>query len=188
MADQANIEAGYCQCGCGGRTTITTRAEPSRGINKGVPRRFIRGHHRRNRDRYVVIELSHDTPCWVWKLARNKDGYGRVRDGGTVKLAHRVEYEEQFGPIPPGLTLDHLCGERGCVNPAHLEPVSLEENRRRAGSVKLRPEDVQVIRSSGDKQRVLAERFSVSQSQISRTKARKSWASLECPELAAAMM
>jgi hypothetical protein len=76
--------------------------------------------------------------CWPW-LNRRKDGYGMFsRDRVTQVRAHRVAYELVVGPIPAGLTLDHLCVVRHCVNPAHLEPVTAIENvvrghaRRRA--------------------------------------------------------
>ena len=73
--------------------------------------------------------------CWRWPGMINQAGYGiiRSRSGGTRKeyRAHRVVYEEMVGPIPAGLVIDHLCRTRACVNPAHMEPVTSEENVRR---------------------------------------------------------
>src|ERR1017187_5210266 len=68
--------------------------------------------------------------CWPWLASKQNMGYGQVRaeTERTMILAHRVAYELLIGPIPLGLTLDHLCRNRGCVNPTHLEPVTLREN------------------------------------------------------------
>jgi hypothetical protein len=77
--------------------------------------------------------------CWEWPGARLLNGYGI----GVVTLAslglkpksfyaHRVAYEHWVGPIPDGLTVDHLCRNKGCVNPEHLEAVTLAENISRA--------------------------------------------------------
>ena len=65
---------------------------------------------------------------WQWLGSANQDGYGNAWINGRLVRAHRAVYESVRGPIPEGLTLDHLCGVRDCVNPAHLEPVSLREN------------------------------------------------------------
>jgi hypothetical protein len=70
------------------------------------------------------------TDCWPWDAFTRRDGYGLF--GHPTRYAHRVAYELLVGPIPEGLTLDHLCRNRSCVNPAHLEPVSLPENTLRS--------------------------------------------------------
>ena len=75
-----------------------------------------------------VSKISH-VGCWSWMGATNQLGYGifrQTRRNATV--AHRYAYIQMAGPIPTGLTLDHLCRNRGCVNPLHLEPVTLREN------------------------------------------------------------
>lgn len=71
--------------------------------------------------------------CWLWTATRTaKDGHGRFYPiTGKGVLAHRFAYELLVGPIPDGLVIDHLCRVRLCVNPAHLEPVTAEENTRR---------------------------------------------------------
>lgn len=67
--------------------------------------------------------------CWLWRGATNAKGYGvcAMSDG-----AHRVAYEWMVGPIADGMEVDHLCRNKQCVNPHHLEPVTSSENVRRA--------------------------------------------------------
>lgn len=90
------------------------------------------------RQRYEVVDLGYETPCWRWLLSRCAGGYGQVsiRVGGRRGVqqscrAHRLYYERVHGPVPTNLQLDHLCRVRACVNPAHLEPVTHAENIRR---------------------------------------------------------
>lgn len=69
--------------------------------------------------------------CWLW-TGSTANGYGQARVGGKTVRAHRASYELLVGPIPEGLTLDHLCHVKNCVRPEHLEPVTAAENTRRA--------------------------------------------------------
>lgn len=71
-------------------------------------------------------------PCWLWKPNGSVGGYGLFGLKGKSQLAHRVSHEHFTEPIPPGLTIDHLCCVRNCVRPDHLEAVTLAENLRRA--------------------------------------------------------
>ena len=77
------------------------------------------------RGRIVVSE----TTCWIWMGSKSSTGYGQVyRGAGGRSLAHRYVYVAVRGPIPPSMTLDHLCRRRSCVNPDHLEVVSVGAN------------------------------------------------------------
>ena len=85
----------------------------------------------RKKLRYSVEDRGYRTPCWVWLLACDHDGYARVTVGGKPSRAARVYYEEVRGSIPPGFVIDHLCRVRACVNPDHLEPVTHTVNVQR---------------------------------------------------------
>lgn len=69
--------------------------------------------------------------CWEWTGCLQPNGYGQFWNGTRVVKSHRWAYEHLVGPIPAGLDLDHLCRNRGCCNPDHLEPVTRSENLRR---------------------------------------------------------
>lgn len=93
---------------------------------------------RRTRRRTPIAErfwpkVDKSGECWVWTGSRDRSGYGKIArfcPDGNVRpaLAHRIAYELEIGPIPEGLTLDHLCRNSSCVRPSHLEPVTMREN------------------------------------------------------------
>lgn len=69
--------------------------------------------------------------CWSWNGYVDNQGYGKIRRRNKLTQAHRVFYEFFMGDIPDGLVIDHLCRNRSCVNPHHMEPVTAAENTRR---------------------------------------------------------
>lgn len=84
------------------------------------------------------FKVDKDGPngCWVW-LGEKGRGYGSFRraEGARHERAHRVSYELLVGPIPDGLTIDHLCRNPSCVNPARLEPVTPRVNVLRGQTI-----------------------------------------------------
>ena len=75
---------------------------------------------------WLKVEFT-DT-CWNWTAALNPDGYGSFRTPKGTTLPHRISYELLVGPVPRKLELDHLCRNRRCLNPSHLEPVTHRVN------------------------------------------------------------
>jgi HNH endonuclease len=77
------------------------------------------------------IGLDHATECWVYTGTLH-NGYGSVYYEGQAWKVHRLAWTLANGPVPEGLVLDHLCRNRACCNPDHLEPVTSLENTRRS--------------------------------------------------------
>lgn len=169
--------SGLCQCGCGGTAPIARQSLSKTGDVRGEPLRFIKGHQTRGRRKpgplYVV---DPETGCWVWQR-KITHGYAYITINKQTLRAARYFYEEHVGPIPEGLTIDHTCRNRACVNPAHLEPVTITENIRRKPTTKMTEEGASEVRrlSHHMTQRELADLFGVHQSSISRILGGKTW-------------
>lgn len=84
------------------------------------------------------LNTIQDDSCWEWDGSKSDRGYPIFWDGSKNVRAHRFSYELHKGPIPEGMTLDHLCRNRGCVNPAHLEAVTQGVNTLRGEGVAAR--------------------------------------------------
>lgn len=95
-------------------------------------------YHKRQRpndvQRFMAKIHYADNGCWEWTSALNRAGYGVLNIKGKVVLAHRFSFLNAGNTIPPNTELDHLCRNRKCVNPAHLEPVSHHINILRGES------------------------------------------------------
>ncbi len=74
------------------------------------------------------VQMEPMSGCWLWVGPVSWNGYGECIRAGVRTRAHRDSYEHFVGPIPSGLQIDHLCRQRCCVNPEHLEPVTQREN------------------------------------------------------------
>ena len=73
-------------------------------------------------------KVDADGDCWQWTACRDANGYGRFGIGSRVYYAHRVAWQILVGEISKGLVIDHLCRNKSCVNPDHMEPVTIGEN------------------------------------------------------------
>lgn len=116
-----------CECGCGGLVVSPNK--------RGRPIRFLCGHNNRQdaEERFWAKvdkngPIWNGTPCWLWLGSQRNGGYGQFWDGLHIAKAHRFAYELLIGPIPDGLEPDHLCRNRTCVSPTHLEVVTHRVN------------------------------------------------------------
>lgn len=169
-----------CECGCGRPAPIATKINKKRGWIKGQPLRFIQGHSIKLKPSEIIrYRVDSITNCWVWQRSINPNGYGHLTVNNKQVLAHRFVYEFYKGPIPEGLTLDHLCRNPSCVNPDHLEPVTHAENCRRGLRAKLSPKIIEYakrLKEMGLPNRAIAQQIGVTHTTINSVFRGLSWA------------
>lgn len=112
---------------------------PQRSVNcLGRGRNLPRGTDMRKRKSLETrfwAKVRKTESCWIWTAYRDPYGYGKIYGSSgrsDARLAHRISYELHYGLIPGDLQVDHLCRNPSCVNPTHLELVTMQENIRRS--------------------------------------------------------
>lgn len=116
---------------------------------------------------FRLEDRGFDSECWIWLRCTTK-GYGKLYRDGRQQQAHRYMYEQLRGPVPEGLQIDHLCCERSCINPWHLEPVTGVTNIHRSVVTKLSAEQVLAIREDCRPAKEIAEEYGITPQHASR--------------------
>lgn len=106
---------------CNGHLIMTKRGEELR------PLRRRRRPHEDIRN-YFWSQVNKDGDCWIWTKSKDRKGYGQFYPEQLPVRAHRFAYEQVHGELSKDILLDHICRNRGCVNPSHLRPVDQSQN------------------------------------------------------------
>ena len=129
-------ETMFCKCGCGKIASIAKVTNRKRGHAAGLPVSYIVGHNIKKMGKPIedCVMPEPNSGCHFWIAHLSSTGYGTRYYLGKERLAHRLMYENEHGKIHDGMTIDHLCRVRSCVNPKHMEVVTRGENTLRGYS------------------------------------------------------
>lgn len=123
IKEKENIEYGYCKCGCGNKTKSSKFTNIKRGIRKGEPYNYLKGHNEKDNVSIKLkrIEFDEDNGCWIWKDAIDNHGYGVFSIHRKNIKAHKYIYEILLNiKIDKNKEVHHLCENKICVNPKHI--------------------------------------------------------------------
>lgn len=190
---------GLCACGCGQTTPVSDRFQEKNGAfyEKGQHFLYCPGHSGDSIEARFWNKVDRRTAveCWLWQ-GGFRNGYGRLSYRNQGVSMHRFSYELAHGPVPDGLFVLHRCGNKACVNPAHLYAGTPSDNNRdtvehghcnprrgeRSKSAKLTEDGIRDIRArfaSGVPARVLATEYGMSTSGLYSVISRKNWAHVQ---------
>lgn len=201
----SEIPYGYCHCGCGQKTNISKMTSKKYGQIKGIPVRYISGHHVRcsreqriiafwnnvNKNGSIPLHCPELGQCWEWTVSCDKNGYGKFSFENKDKRAHRFSWELINGDIPNSFQILHKCDNPKCVRVSHLmlgtsqDNIHDKQNKNRQAKGekqhlhKLAENEVRVIRHRYIEEKttmqLLANEYDVTKSTISRIILRKTW-------------
>lgn len=92
------------------------------------------------------VETGHKSACWIWCGRVDSEGYGEAKYNGAKRFTHRIGYARKHGNAPARRHIDHLCSQRACMNPAHLQALQPSEHNEKSGNSDSSP--VQVNRQN----------------------------------------